>query len=407
MNTLQAGSIPYEKQADPQNSRLCGAASLSMVYRSLGKTVSQGEIWPKIARFNNFGHIAGITYLLAQDALLRGFAAVAVQTHQPLRALRCCQDHGIRAVLNHRLSDDVPTGHFSVLVGLEEEHVILHDPHFGPSRRVRQADLLGLWRPRYLQSEILGNVLIGIAPLRSDAVACRLCQAPLPASIPCPQCAREIPLQPAVLVGCMRAACPGRLWERICCPYCGQVWTDKVEPAAQARATAAADGMPSFEPAFAALDAFTGYIKSVKGVGDHPEVKKLLEQLESGKAEMKIEREKAIHQQREQEAELAKLQQKAQAHEEAIAKVKEEMKKKAPTPNANELGRNLIKEMGLMGEEVQKPIELPPELKPVKKEPPPPKKEPAKVTDHELVRKALEKPGKPKASEDFESLKLE
>jgi len=45
-----AAAIPYEKQFDMQASRTCGAACLSMVYRSFGQEVSQRLIWPLIAK---------------------------------------------------------------------------------------------------------------------------------------------------------------------------------------------------------------------------------------------------------------------------------------------------------------------------------------------------------------------
>ncbi|HEY3839596.1 MAG TPA: C39 family peptidase, partial [Bryobacteraceae bacterium] len=60
--------IPYEKQSDPQVNRGCGAACLSMVYRSFGKEVPQAEIWPAIAKKNRFGSIASTSHLMAQDA---------------------------------------------------------------------------------------------------------------------------------------------------------------------------------------------------------------------------------------------------------------------------------------------------------------------------------------------------
>src|SRR5437870_2264583 len=114
MNESQSVSIPYEKQADPHADRTCGAASLSMVYRSLGVPVTQQEIWSRIARPGGRGSAAGATYLIAQDALNRGLAALAIQARNPVQALRRCQEKGIRAILNHRLKEDVSTGHYTV-----------------------------------------------------------------------------------------------------------------------------------------------------------------------------------------------------------------------------------------------------------------------------------------------------
>ncbi len=130
--------IPYVKQADPETSRMCGAASLAMVYGSFGKEVSQAEIWPKIAKVNRFGSLACNTHLMVQDALDRGFVAMAIQAKHPLQALAFCRDNGLRAILNHRATEETAAGHYSGLVDINTEHVTFHDPYYGPYRRVCQ-----------------------------------------------------------------------------------------------------------------------------------------------------------------------------------------------------------------------------------------------------------------------------
>src|SRR6476646_9250891 len=100
--------IAYQAQSDKTARRSCGAACLSMAYHSFGKAVPQAEIWPLIAKPNRVGSIASTTHLMAQDALNRGFSAVAIQARHPLQALRLCRNLGIRAILNHRLRRDAP-----------------------------------------------------------------------------------------------------------------------------------------------------------------------------------------------------------------------------------------------------------------------------------------------------------
>jgi len=151
-----------------------------MVYRSFGKDVAPAQIWPAIGKQNRFGSFASTTHLMTQDALRRGFAAVAIQTRHPLQALKLCRDSGIRVILNHRLKNDVPTGHYSVLVDIDDRSVVLHDPLFGPSRRLLHAELLALWQRLFSSSEILGNVMIGIAAPPPAEPACPLCHTPIP-----------------------------------------------------------------------------------------------------------------------------------------------------------------------------------------------------------------------------------
>src|SRR5262249_37774312 len=155
-------------------------------------------------------------HLIVQDALNRGYAALAIQARDPLQVLRRCRDSGIRVILNHRLKPDVPSGHFTVLVDLDADRVVLHDPYFGPSRRVAQVELLELWRPRYVNAEIAGIVLIGIAAEPPASPPCSVCGAGIPASVNCPACSKPVPLQPAALLGCVGAGCPARTWNYVC-----------------------------------------------------------------------------------------------------------------------------------------------------------------------------------------------
>jgi hypothetical protein len=159
-----------------------------MVYRSLGKEVPQAQIWPAIAKPNRAGNLASTTHLMAQDALTRGFSAIAIQVRHPLQALRICRHYGVRAILNHRLQQDAPTGHYSVMVGLDEENVVLHDPYYGAARNVPHAKFLELWQRRFPNSEIVGNMLIGVAAQPAPTTVCQVCQTPIPSTAKCPKC---------------------------------------------------------------------------------------------------------------------------------------------------------------------------------------------------------------------------
>src|SRR5262245_46567795 len=120
-----AANIPYEKQA---GLRHCGAAALVMVLRSLGRDCSQDAIWPTISRVGLRGRRAARTYLLAQEALRHGLAAIVVQVRQPWRVIEESVRQGIRLILNHRAAPTRVSGHYTVLAELHEEEVIVHDP---------------------------------------------------------------------------------------------------------------------------------------------------------------------------------------------------------------------------------------------------------------------------------------
>src|SRR5580692_8645390 len=114
-------AIPFETQENLQTNRGCGAACLSMVYKSFGKDVPQSEIWPLIAKQNRFGSIASTTHLMALHAIGQGLNAVVIQARHPIQVLRLCREAGIRAILNHRPRPDVATGHYTVLVDIDDK----------------------------------------------------------------------------------------------------------------------------------------------------------------------------------------------------------------------------------------------------------------------------------------------
>src|SRR5208282_5491983 len=370
MSAAEAISIPYQQQSDPQTKRSCGAACLGMVYRSLGKDVTEAEIWPAIAKQSRFGSFASTTHLMAQDAWNRGFAALAIQTRHPLQALKLCRDSRIRAVLNHRLKNDATTGHYSVLVDIDERNVVLHDPLYGPSRHLPHAELLALWQRRFCGSEIMGNVLIGISAHLPDQAECQLCHTPIPASVKCPQCDKPVYLQPAPLLGCMNSAWAGRMWNYLCCPACDYMWTFSLQPSQakvaasdcsnepvspgtsnapppEAKMNAASQENPlSLDSLFDALDKFCNHILSQPATANHPEIKQQLDFIVASKEKLTLavaEQTAQAQARREQQANLVRAaKQKNQAHRKRV----EELNRPLPPLDGNALGRTLLQNLG-------------------------------------------------------------
>lgn len=221
---MAAGDLSYQPQVPGE--RRCGAAALAMVYASLGIAVPQAEIWQAVAEPNRQGVRTARTYRLARHALEHGLAAVVFQAAQPWEVLRHCWEHEIRVILNHRLRSDSRLGHFSVLAGIGSEEVLLHDPQFGPAQRRTRAELLRLWLPTAGESEIVGNVLVAVAPRVACDAVCPQCQRPLPTRLRCPACGSTVALAPGRAWGCVWADCPGRLWRYLFCPQCDRCLGD-------------------------------------------------------------------------------------------------------------------------------------------------------------------------------------
>lgn len=360
--TEQRATIPYERQADPQTSRMCGAACLCMVYRSFGKEVPQSEIWPAISKVNQLGNLASTTHLMAQDALNRGLAAVAIQARHPLQALRLCHENGIRAILNHRLQANSAAGHYTVMVDLDSNHVVLHDPSLGPSRRISQAELLALWQPHFSNSEIIGNVLIAIASDPPPAPPCRFCHTLTPPSIDCPRCKKPIGLRPSFVLGCMKQDCIARMWSHICCPACDFMVDSGLQPAEagapDGRAPAGSSPLaeaaePTTEPPnlnklFEEMDKFCNQIQSLPGVAQRADLQQQLQVLVSSKAALKAAlAETAVYAQMHRDK-LAAFVRASEQRGEAHRKKMEQLSRSSPPLDGNALGRALLKNLGFI-----------------------------------------------------------
>ncbi len=223
MNTSASCDVPFEPQ---QAERTCGAAALCMVYRSFGLPCTQSEIWDRIARPGPWQSLRTNTRQLAADALGQGLAALIQQARDPWGLLQRSMSRSARAIVNHRPSAGSRAGHYSVVVGLDDESVIVHDPHRGPSRRLGRAEFLDLWQPAHGGSEITGHVLVAFARVDACSQVCDLCGKATPELLTCGNCRAPIRLQPAEGLGCPAAECRGRTWERIFCPGCDLAISD-------------------------------------------------------------------------------------------------------------------------------------------------------------------------------------
>ena len=350
-------SIAYEKQSDEESNRTCGAACLAMVYRSLGMEVPQSQIWPAIAKANRFGDIGSTTHLMVRDALSRGFDAVAIQARHPWYVLRICRDAGIRAILNHRLHAETAGGHYTVMADIGEEDVTLHDPFIGPHRRLSRAELMELWEVRP-NSEIAGNTLIAIAARQPAEAACEICGAPIPASVACPQCGDPVVLKPARVLGCISMACIVRLWHYVCCPSCDYMFNLSAAPPQEA---AEAEGAPppekpkdaaedslNLNEVFAQLDKFCAFVLARPEAAGNPDVMKQIALIKDSKANLKMAQAEELAIQKAQETKMAAKLQKARQMEEAHRQKMEKLTTPSPPLDGNALGRDLLRNVGLI-----------------------------------------------------------
>jgi hypothetical protein len=346
-------TLPFETQTDLQISRQCGAACLSLIYKSFGKEIPQPEIWPQIAKPNRFGVMSSTTHLMALHALGRGLNAVAIQARHPIQVLRLCQEHRIRAILNQRSREDVSTGHYTLLVDVDDKSVVLKDPALGPLLRMSHTELLRIWLPSSPGSEITGNILIGIAVDPVPIRECEFCRTPIPAAIDCPRCRKPVSLQPAAMLGCVRDGCIARMWNYVACPSCDFLFNETGPATVEAPRKEAPSQPPpivdllDLHKAFAQLDKLVSHMLTIPGMADHPDLRAQLDFIN-------INKEKArLAQIAEFTAIKTRLDRLALAKQEKDRKTEERRKKveelKAPLPplDARVIGEALLTGLGL------------------------------------------------------------
>ncbi len=143
-----ATTIPYEEQSEQLTGRACGAACLSMAYRSLGKPVRANrnlarDRQSKSLRAGLFDHLSDGSGRSEARFQRRRF-----QARHPLQALRLAKAAGIRVILTIVYEPIRRPVNYSVLVDIDEKEVVLHDPLFGAARRLAHAELIELWLPQ-------------------------------------------------------------------------------------------------------------------------------------------------------------------------------------------------------------------------------------------------------------------
>lgn len=345
-----AATISFASQASTEARRDCGAACLSVVYKSFGKNVPQADIWPMIARRNRFGSMASTTHLMALHALDQGLSAVIVQARHPLQVLRRCREAGIRAILNHRPQLDAANGHYTVMADIDDRSVLILDPSLGVSRRMSHGELMELWQPESAYSEITGNVLICIAAGATSIPACEFCHAAIPSHMHCPKCGEAVGLNPASVLGCIRDGCIARMWTNIACPSCDFLFDETGKPSADLPRPAVvqtpAFAPPDLEKAFAQVDQLCAIMLAIPNAARFPDLKQQVDFIQGSKEKLRLAQAEEIAGLNQRLDRLAA--QNEESKKKAEARRQEAAERKAPLPalDGNALGAALLRDLG-------------------------------------------------------------
>lgn len=150
-------AVPYLPQADA----LCGGAAAAMVFRYWGDVHADIEQFIPLVD-KEAGGIANDVLVKAVEE--RGWQAAVA----PGSIDRLNQQIQSRHPVVILVADRGPLNHYLVVTGIEPGAVIVHDPAWGPSRRLLFADLMRMWRPANFWSLVIlpseSRATSGVAP---------------------------------------------------------------------------------------------------------------------------------------------------------------------------------------------------------------------------------------------------
>src|SRR5688572_29157985 len=129
-------AVPYL----PQTEALCGGAAAAMVFRYLGDTHADIEAFAPLVD-KRTGGIAD--HVLVKAIEERGWRSLRFSGSVETLAEQI-QNWRPVVILVH---DRGTLFHYLVVTGVEPDAVIVHDPTWGPSRRITVPDLMRVWRP--------------------------------------------------------------------------------------------------------------------------------------------------------------------------------------------------------------------------------------------------------------------
>jgi len=129
-------TVPYL----PQTEALCGGAAAAMVFRFWGDRHADVQQFASLVD----AHAGGIADTALIDAIrARGWSAQRLEGS--LATIREQIEAGHPLIL---LIEDRPSRyHYVVAVGSDDQHVFIHDPTWGPARRLSVAELMRRWKP--------------------------------------------------------------------------------------------------------------------------------------------------------------------------------------------------------------------------------------------------------------------
>lgn len=163
--TINSLKVPHIKQRSEQS---CGAASLYMVYKYYGleKLQSEEKIWFRLKKQRALNPSQEITYIkdLFNDIRPNGLHHILGQAvwEEPEKILELLKEFlriEVPLIVCQRWRENQPFGHYKIVIGLEENFVVVNDPEFDENEiKVPKDKFITDWQ-KY-SDEVLGGWFI-------------------------------------------------------------------------------------------------------------------------------------------------------------------------------------------------------------------------------------------------------
>jgi ABC-type bacteriocin/lantibiotic exporter with double-glycine peptidase domain len=140
--------LPVKAFQETLNAGMCGPASLKMVLEYWGISKTEQEL----AELCRTDCELGTTDVSIKEAAESLGCTVAIVNNASFEDIRSFLDREVPVIVNwftkgrkDTSDSEVPDGHYSVVVGLDDEYIYLQDPEIGGLRKIEKDDFLRVW----------------------------------------------------------------------------------------------------------------------------------------------------------------------------------------------------------------------------------------------------------------------
>lgn len=175
--------IPHVQM--PENSHMCGAACLKMLYDSYGIDQALPEIWKAVKGIDpNTGRENCRTFNLALHPHKFGLFSVAVSVgSSPTAFIDRCLEWDLDIIFLYRPHIESPLAHFSVITGVSYKGYSINDPELpaasGKNKIMKPNDLTQSMRPISSGEILAPNTFVLVGKPGTSTIPCVARRSPL------------------------------------------------------------------------------------------------------------------------------------------------------------------------------------------------------------------------------------